>query len=92
MTLDGVQFHEVHEALTAVLCFPNGALASFSCSFGAAEQDRYRITGTDRIVEVEQGFRFDTAPRLRILTGGSVEEWQAERIDHFGAASGQGRI
>jgi predicted dehydrogenase len=82
---DDPRFREVHEALTAILRFPDGALASFSCSFGAAEQDRYRITGTEGIIEVEQGFRFETAPRLRVLKGGSVEEWQAERIDHFGA-------
>lgn len=79
------RFREVHEALTAILRFPDGALASFSCSFGAAEQDRYRITGTEGIIEVEQGFRFETAPKLQILKSGSTEEWQAERIDHFGA-------
>jgi predicted dehydrogenase len=79
------RFREVHEALTTILRFPHGALASFSCSFGAAEQDRYRITGTQGIIEVEQGFRFETAPKLRVLRGGSVEERQAERIDHFGA-------
>jgi predicted dehydrogenase len=84
-SLNDTRFREIHEALTAILRFPNGALASFSCSFGAAEQDRYRITGTTGIIEVEQGFRFETAPRLRILKGGSVEEWQADRIDHFGA-------
>jgi predicted dehydrogenase len=84
-SVDDPRFREVHEAHTAVLRFPNGALASFSCSFGAAEQDRYRITGTDGIIEVELGFRFETAPRLRVLKNGSVEERQADRIDHFGA-------
>ncbi len=79
--MDDPRFREIHEVLTATLCFPNGALASF----GTAEQDRYRITGTDEIVEVEQGFRFETAPRLRVLKGGSVDEWQADRIGHFGA-------
>lgn len=79
------RFQEVHEALTTILRFPDGALASFSCSFGAADQDRYRITGTEGILEVEQGFRFETAPRIRAIKGGAVEEWQPERIDHFGA-------
>jgi predicted dehydrogenase len=80
------RFREVHEALSTVLSFPGGALASFTCSFGAAEQDRYRITGSEGIIEVEGGFRFETAPRLRIIRRGTdVEEWQAPRIDHFGA-------
>jgi predicted dehydrogenase len=79
------RFQEVHEALTTILRFPGGALASFSCSFGAADQDRYRITGTEGIIEVEQGFRFETAPRIRVRKGDSVEDWEAERIDQFGA-------
>lgn len=79
------RFKEVHEALTAILRFPNGALASFSCSFGAADQDRYRITGTDGIIDVERGFRFETAPRIRVLRGGREEVVEPERIDQFGA-------
>lgn len=82
------RFREVHEALTAILRFPNGVLASFTCSFGAADQDRYRITGTEGIIEVTKGFRLETAPHLRVLKDGSVEEWEAERTDHFGAQTG----
>ena len=80
-----VRFGEVHEALTAVLRFPDGALASLSCSFGAAGQDRYRITGTEGILEVERGFDLRTAPLLRMIRGAAVEEWEAPRIDQFGA-------
>ncbi|WP_210527617.1 Gfo/Idh/MocA family protein [Rubellimicrobium arenae] len=79
------RFREVHEAMTALLRFPDGALASFTCSFGAAEQDRYRVTGTEGIIDVERGFRFETVPQVRIIKGGSVEEWQPESVDHFGA-------
>lgn len=82
---EDARFREVHEALTAILRFPGGALASFACSFGAADQDRYRITGAEGIIEVERGFRLETAPRLRMIRGAVVEEWQAPRIDHFGA-------
>ncbi|MBP1806666.1 Gfo/Idh/MocA family protein [Rubellimicrobium aerolatum] len=79
------RFQDVHEGLTAILRFPNGALASFSCSFGAAEQDRYRITGSDGIIDVERGFRFETVPKVRMIHAGGNEEWQPEPVDHFGA-------
>lgn len=78
------RFVEVPEALTAVLRFPGGALASFACSFGAADQDRYRVAGTEGLLEVQPAFRFETAPRLRLTRGSEVEDWEAPRLDQFG--------
>lgn len=79
------RFGEVAEALSAVLRFPGGGLASFACSFGAASHDHYSIQGSEGRIDVEQGFRFPTAPRLRLTRGTEVSEWEAPRIDQFGA-------
>jgi len=40
------RFEEVPETVSAILCFPNNRLAQFTCSFGAAAADAYRVVGT----------------------------------------------
>src|SRR2546423_5986995 len=40
------RFREVEEMAGVVLRFPNDALASFVCSFGAIDSDEYHIVGT----------------------------------------------
>lgn len=91
VSLDGAspadpRFRDVHEAISVILRFPDGALATFNCSFGAAEFDGYRVIGTDGIIEVARGFRFETMPEITILRGDRApEEWRSGQIDHFAA-------
>jgi predicted dehydrogenase len=39
------RFSEVQEMSAAVMCFPGDRLASFTCSFGAADRFWYEIIG-----------------------------------------------
>ena len=57
------RFAEVDEMTSAVLRFPGERLASFTCSFGAADVSMYRIVGTHGDLRVEPAYEF--ADRLK---------------------------
>lgn len=79
------RFGEVEASIAALLRFPSGGLAQFVASFGAAAVDNYRVIGTAGDLELDPGFRFETATKLRLRRGGEVRETQFPQIDHFGA-------
>jgi predicted dehydrogenase len=82
---DDPRFREVEASVAALLRFPSGGLAQFVASFGAAAVDNYRVVGTAGDLELDPGFRFETATKLRLRRGGEVRETQFPQIDHFGA-------
>jgi predicted dehydrogenase len=82
---DDSRFAEVEASVAALLRFPSGGLAQFVASFGAADVDSYRVVGTKGDLELDPGFRFETATRLRLRRDGEVRETQFPQIDHFGA-------
>jgi len=79
------RFREVDASLAALLRFPSGGLAQFVASFGAADVDNYRVVGTAGDLELDPGFRFETATKLRLRRDGEIRETQFPQIDHFGA-------
>lgn len=79
------RFREVEASVAALLRFPSGGLAQFVASFGAAAVDSYRVIGTLGDIELDPGFRFETAARLRLRREGEFREIQFPQIDHFGA-------
>lgn len=82
---DDPRFREVEASIAATLRFPSGGLAQFVASFGAADVDNYRVVGTTGDLELDPGFRFETATKLRLRRGGEIREIQFPQIDHFGA-------
>jgi predicted dehydrogenase len=82
---DDTRFREVEASVAASLRFPSGGLAQFVASFGAADVDNYRVVGTAGDLELDPGFRFETATKLRLRRGGEIRETQFPQIDHFGA-------
>jgi len=52
---------------------------------GAAAVDNYRVVGTSGDLELDPGFSFETATRLRLRRDGKIAETQFPQIDHFGA-------
>jgi predicted dehydrogenase len=85
---DDPRFGEVDASVTAILRFPSGGLAQFIASFGAAAVDNYRVVGSSGDLELDPGFRFETATRLRLRHDGKIVETQFPQIDHFGALVG----
>ncbi len=52
------RFAEVEEQVAAGLCFPDGCLAQFVCSFGAADTSSYTLVGTHGVLRVDPAFDF----------------------------------
>ncbi|MCD6049597.1 MAG: oxidoreductase domain protein [Verrucomicrobia bacterium] len=61
------RFAEVPEMTSAILRFPGDRLASFTCSFGAADTAVYTIVGTEGVLTVNQGYEY-AAPITMELT------------------------
>ena len=79
------RFAEVDASVAVTLRFPSGGLAQFIASFGAAEIDAYRVVGTLGDLELDPGYRFETATKLRLRRDGKTVETLFPQIDHFGA-------
>ncbi len=80
---DDPRFTEVESSIAATLRFPSGGLAQFIASFGTAPIDSYRVIGTSGELELDPGYRFETATHLRLRRDGAVEETAFERVDQF---------
>lgn len=82
---DDPRFGEVDASVAATLRFPSGGLAQFVASFGGAPVDNYRVIGTLGDLELDPGFKFETATKLRLRSEGSWSETHFPQIDQFGA-------
>ena len=61
------RFREVDEMSGALLRFPEGKLASFICSFGAADVSSYELIGTKGRLQVDPAFEY-VGPLTQRLT------------------------
>ncbi len=52
------RFAEIEEMVSAVLRFPGERLATFTCSFGAADVSSYRLCGTEGDLRVEPAYEY----------------------------------
>ena len=82
---DDPRFAEIDATVAATLRFPSGGLAQFVCSFGAADRDSYRVVGSEGDLELDPGYRFETATRLRLRRNGETTETPFPQTDQFGA-------
>jgi predicted dehydrogenase len=81
---DDPRFSEIDEAVAVTLRFPDNRLAQFYCSFGAAAIDTYRVVGTEGVLTMDPGFRFETPTRMVLNTKCGNETIQFLHGDHFG--------
>jgi glucose-fructose oxidoreductase len=78
------RFAEVEEAVSAILRFPDSRLATFSCSFGAADVSHFQIIGTRGDLRADPAFEYDDTLRLRLTIDGETRERSYPRRDQFG--------
>lgn len=79
------RFGEIEASIAATLRFPSGGLVQFVCSFGAAAVDNYRVVGAAGDIELDPGFKFDCAMKMRLRRDGVTQETTFPQTDHFGA-------
>lgn len=78
------RFKDIDEMTTAALRFPEGRLAMFTSSFGAADSAFYEVIGTRGSVRVRQGYEFRNAMSMEVTVGGRTRTMEYEKSDQFG--------
>jgi predicted dehydrogenase len=78
------RFRECEETISAVLRFPGRErLATFSCSFGAADVSSYRVVGTKGDLLVEPAYEYAEELKQRVTIDGRAREKTFTRRDQF---------
>lgn len=80
------RFRDSPEMVTATLRFPGNRLATFTCSFGAADSSRFEVLGDAGRLVMEPAFEYATDLRYQVERGGEVEtSRRIKKHDQFGA-------
>ncbi len=74
---------DVEESISCTLRFPHERLASFTCSFGAADVSEYRLVGTKGDLAVEPAYEYAMALQHRLSLDGEVKERRFAKRDQF---------
>ena len=78
------RFQEVDEMTAATLRFPGKRLASFTCSFGAADTAAYEVIGTRGTLRVNQAYEFSEPMKMEITVGDKTTRRTFAKRDQFG--------
>jgi predicted dehydrogenase len=78
------RFREVEEMAGVVLEFPGNRLASFICSFGAADNAEYQIVGTKGSLRLKNGYEYIMPVELTLTVEGKAKKSVFAKRDQFG--------
>ncbi|MGZ3695524.1 MAG: Gfo/Idh/MocA family protein [Bdellovibrionota bacterium] len=81
----GSRFRETEEMVSATVRFPGDRLASFICSFGAADRASYELVGTKGSVRLEAAYEYKMARELRLKVGDKNQTLKFKKSDQFAA-------
>ncbi len=77
------RFREVEEMTSAVLRFPDERLATFTCSFGAADESLYELVGTKGKLRMEPAYTFSGKIEQQVTVRGRPETRVYPARDQF---------
>ena len=77
------RFKDVHEGMAVQLKFPGERTGQFTVSFGAYEQDQYRLVGTKGHIELVDGYEYSGPRELRLSVGGKEKVRKFKAADQF---------
>jgi len=77
------RFKEIDEMTSALLRFPDGRLAEFTSSFGAADVASYRVAGTKGDVRLDQGYEYVYPISLHVTIKGESRKQTFRKRDQF---------
>lgn len=79
------RFKEVDEMTGAILRFPQGRLATFTVSFGAADNSTYDLVGTDASLRLENAYEYALPMRMKFYKDGKTYKKRFMKRDQFAA-------
>jgi glucose-fructose oxidoreductase len=77
------RFKEIDEITSVIMRFPKERLASFTCSFGAAESSALDLIGTEGRLRVEHAYEYATTTELHAFKNGKVTKKKFSKRDQF---------
>jgi predicted dehydrogenase len=77
------RFRETEEMVAATLRFPGDRLATFTCSFGAADVATYHVVGTRGDLELNPAYEYAAEIRQRVTVNGRTRERTFPKRDQF---------
>jgi predicted dehydrogenase len=78
------RFKEIDEMSAALLRFPDARLASFTCSFGAADRSTYEVIGTKGVVKMDPAYEMVGDLKSEITIEGRTQKATYKKRDQFG--------
>lgn len=79
------RFADVPEMTAAILRFPDERLASFTCSFGAADRSEYEVVGTIGSLKMNPAYEMVGDLKMEITIEGKKQKTKYPKRDQFGA-------
>jgi predicted dehydrogenase len=77
------RFRHVNETVTAVMRFKDERLATFTCSFGAADRAIYALTGTKGSVTLDPAYEYAEGLAYQLKAGESKRTKRFAKSDQF---------
>ncbi|MGH8302653.1 MAG: Gfo/Idh/MocA family protein, partial [Steroidobacteraceae bacterium] len=77
------RFKEIPETVSVVMKFPHERVASFTCSFGAADRSAYEIVGTKGSITLDPAYEYAQGVEYVLRLGKRKREKRYEKSDQF---------
>lgn len=78
------RFAEVEEMSAAIMRFPGDRLASFTCSFGAADRSNYEVIGTKGVLKMDPAYEMVGDLKCELTVDGKTQKTIYKKRDQFG--------
>ena len=80
---DDARFGEVPASTAAVLRFPDDRIASFICSFGAADRSAFEIVGSKGVVKLDPAYEMAGTLKAELTVGSRATKRTFKKRDQF---------
>ena len=79
------RFERVDEAVSVVMRFPEERIASFTCSFGAADVSQYTLVGSKGVLHSNPAYEYAEAIQHQLIIGEKTTRKKFPKRDQFAA-------
>ena len=79
------RFKEVPEMWAATMTFPDHRLATFTCSFGAADESSFEVIGTKGVLKMDPAYEMTSDLKSELIVNGKSKKHNYKKRDQFGS-------